>query len=143
VSGANSTVCSLSFIFTAPHNSHHRGILLGFSVCTGDITYLNALGQEMIILNSTKAAVEILEKRSANYSDRPVIMMCGEIVGWNRTLALLQYGQRFREQRKYMSKLMGTRSSTEKFAPLQEMETAKFVARVTADPDSLVHQIRK
>jgi len=109
----------------------------------GEITYINALGQEMIILNSSKAAVEILEKRSANYSDRPVIMMCGEIVGWNRSLALTQYGPRFREFRKYMSRLIGTRASMEKFAPLQERETAKFVARVMADPGSLVDQIRK
>ena len=116
---------------------------MGFSVRIGDVTYINALGQEMIILNSSKAAVEILDKRSANYSDRPVIMMCGEIVGWNRSLALTQYGPRFREFRKYMSRLIGTRASTERFAPLLERETAKLVARVMADPDSLVHQIRK
>ena len=42
-----------------------------------------------------------------------------------------------------MSKLIGTRASTEKFTPLQEKETARFVARVMADPGSLVHQIRK
>ena len=97
----------------------------------------------MIVLNSSKAAVEILDKRSANYSDRPVIMMCGEIVGWNRSLALTQYGPRFRVFRKYLSKAMGTRTSVEKFAPLQEKETAKFVAKIMADPDSLVQQIRK
>ena len=109
----------------------------------GEITYINVLGQEMIVLNSSKAAVEILDKRSANYSDRPVIMMCGEIVGWNRSLALTQYGPRFREFRKYMSKLIGSRVSMERFTPLQERETAKFVARVMADPGSLVQQIRK
>jgi hypothetical protein len=54
----------------------------------GDVVYINVLGQEMIILNSSKAAVDLLDKRSANYSDRPVVMMCGEIVGWNRSLAL-------------------------------------------------------
>ena len=109
----------------------------------GDVTYINALGQEMIILNSSKAAVDLLDKRSANYSFRPVIMMCGEIIGWNQSLALLQYGPRFREFRKYMSKLIGTRASVEKFAPLQEKEAAKLVARVMADPGSLPHQIRK
>ena len=42
-----------------------------------------------------------------------------------------------------MSRLIGTRTSMEKFAPLQEKETAKFLARIMADPGSLVHQIRK
>lgn len=114
-----------------------------FSVHIGDITYINAMGQEMIILNSSKAAIGILDKRSANYSNRPVVMMCGEIVGWNKSLALTQYGPRFREFRRYMSKLIGTRASAEKFAPLQERETAKFMARLMAEPNSLIDQIRK
>ena len=105
--------------------------------------YINALGQEMIILNSSKAAVDLLDKRSANYSLRPVITMCGEIVGWKRSMALLQYGPQFREHRKYISRFIGTRASIERLTPLQEKETAKFVARVMADPGSLVHQIRK
>jgi len=70
-------------------------------------------------------------------------MMGGEIVGWNKSLALTQYGPRFREFRKYMNRLMGTRANVERFVPLQEKEVAKFVARVMADPGSLPHQIRK
>jgi cytochrome P450 len=105
--------------------------------------YLNALGQQMVILSSSKAAFDLLEKKSAIYSDRPVVMMCGEIIGWNKSLALTQYGPRFREFRKYMNKLFGTRAAVERFAPLQEKESAKFLARVIADPGSLVQQIRK
>jgi len=97
----------------------------------------------MIILNSSKAAFDLLDKRSATYSNRPILMMGGEIVGWNRALGLTQYGPRFREYRKFMSRFVGTRASMENFALLQERETAKFVARVMADPGSLVEQIRK
>ena len=129
----------LSFIYTI--RTLTRGH--GFSAHIGDVIYVNALGQEMIVLNSSKAAVDILDKRSTNYSDRPIVMMGGEIVGWNQALALIQYGPRFRESRKYATKFMGTRASVEKFVPLQEKETAKFVARVMADPGSLVNQIRK
>jgi hypothetical protein len=100
-------------------------------------------GQELIVLNSTKAAVDLLDKRSAIYSNRPVLMMCGEIIGWNNALALTQYGPRSRESRKYMNRLLGTRAIVERFTPLQEKEMTRFVARVIADPGSLVHQIRK
>ena len=110
---------------------------------TGEITYLNVLGEKIIILNSSKAAVDLLDKRSATYSDRPVLVVCGEIIGWNRALPLTQYGPRFRELRKDFSRLIGSRASMEKFTPLLEKETAKFVARVIADPDSLARQIRK
>ena len=101
------------------------------------------MGQEMIILNTSKAAVELFDKRSANYSDRPMVTMCGEMVGWNRSMVLVRYGPQFRELRKYMSRLIGTRASMERFSSLQEKETAKFVAKVVADPSSLVWQIRK
>lgn len=70
-------------------------------------------------------------------------MMCGEIIGWNKSLALTQYGPRFREFRKFISKLMGTRASMDKFVPLQEKEMTKFVARVLANPDSLAQLTRK
>ena len=43
-------------------------------------------GQKMIILNSSKGAVGLLDKRSATYSIRrqAVGMMCGEIIRWKR-----------------------------------------------------------
>ena len=37
----------------------------------GDIVYLNALGQGIIILDSHRRAVDLLDKRAVNYSDRP------------------------------------------------------------------------
>lgn len=134
-----------TFIFhLPPYNSHLDANMLTFFLAyIGDVTYVSVLGQEMIILNSSKAAVELLDKRSANYSDRPIAMMCGEIVGWNRSLALLRYGPRFREFRKYMNKVIGTRASMGKFAPLMEKEMAKLVARIASDPGSLVRQIRR
>lgn len=109
----------------------------------GEIVHLNVLGQDLIVLNSPKAATDLLEKKSSTYSDRPVVMMCGEIIGWNKSLALTQYGPRFRKFRKYMSGLMGTRDHLKKFVPLQEKEVSKLVARVVADPDSLAHLVRK
>ena len=117
--------------------------MLTNSLRVGDIIYLNVVGQEMIILNSSKAAVDLLDKKSPTYSNRPVLTMCGDIIGWNKAMGLIQYGPRFREFRKYLNKSIGTRAGVEKFAPLQEKETAKFVARVMTDPDSLVEQIQK
>ena len=132
-----------TFSFLHPRLLHIVRTLTWISAHPGDVIYFSVLGQETIILNSSKAAVELLDKRSATYSNRPVVMMCGEISGWNKSLALTQYGPRFREFRKFMGKLMGTRASMERFVPLQERETAKCMARIMADPGSLVHQIRK
>lgn len=37
---------------------------------TGDVVYLNACGQPIIVLGTHEAATELLEKRSSNTSDR-------------------------------------------------------------------------
>jgi len=36
-----------------------------------DILYFNVLGRPIIVLNSVEAAHELLDKRGANYADRP------------------------------------------------------------------------
>lgn len=41
----------------------------------GDVIYTRTFGQSTIILQSSKAADDLLEKRSANYSDKLVTEM--------------------------------------------------------------------
>ena len=38
----------------------------------GDIFYLEILGRKIVIVNNYDMANELMDKRSANYSDRPV-----------------------------------------------------------------------
>ena len=42
---------------------------------SGDILFFRTLGQSMIILGNPRLAFEFLEKRSSNYSDRPISPM--------------------------------------------------------------------
>jgi hypothetical protein len=35
------------------------------------VLYFNTLGQPIVVLSSVKATVDLLDKRGANYSDRP------------------------------------------------------------------------
>ena len=41
----------------------------------GDIVHLNVLGQHIVILDSVEAVKELLDRRSAIYSDRPHMPM--------------------------------------------------------------------
>ena len=45
----------------------------------GDVVHVNVLGQHLIFLNSEKAAIDLLEKRSAIYSDRGTSVMVNEL----------------------------------------------------------------
>ena len=46
----------------------------------GDLVYVEALGTRTLILNSIEAINELLLKRAARYSDRPTLVMVGELM---------------------------------------------------------------
>ncbi|PIL25375.1 cytochrome P450 [Ganoderma sinense ZZ0214-1] len=71
----------------------------------GDVVYLSMLGQDTIVLGSLEAARDLLDKRSANYSDRPTSVMV-QLVGYDWFLVLMNYGQRWREHRRAVHPLM-------------------------------------
>ncbi|KAI0321920.1 cytochrome P450 [Amylostereum chailletii] len=102
----------------------------------GRMVYLNVLGQPFIIVNSYRVAVELLEKKSHIYSDRPVLVMGGELSGWKKTLALTPYGSQFRAKRRMLHQFMGTRASVQQYADVEEHETRRFLQRVLNDPDA-------
>ncbi|KAG1873414.1 cytochrome P450 [Suillus tomentosus] len=65
----------------------------------GKIFHSRILGLDIIIINSETIAQELLEKRSANYSTRPVIRT-NEIAGLAFSSALLPYGETLRQHRR-------------------------------------------
>ena len=55
--------------------------------------YLNALGKPIIVLNSLKAAFELLDRRANIYSDRPRLIVAHEILCGGLFAGLLPYGE--------------------------------------------------
>ncbi|KAF8624702.1 hypothetical protein AX17_007033 [Amanita inopinata Kibby_2008] len=108
----------------------------------GDLVSVSVFGQQMIIVNSAKTAVEMLDKKSRIYSDRPIIQMGGELVGWKDVLALIPYGPRFRSYRKMFHQTIGTHSAMSQFHPVEELETHRFLKRLLAKPEGLASHIR-
>jgi hypothetical protein len=51
--------------------------------------YLTALGQPILVLNSLKAAAELLDRRANIYSGRPRMIMAQEIMSGNLAFAFL------------------------------------------------------
>jgi hypothetical protein len=101
------------------------------------------LGQPLIILNSAKVAIEMLDKKSSIYSDRPVLQMGGELIGWKNTLALLPYGDRFRRFRRLFHRCIGSNASMKQYLPAEELETRRFLRTVLAKPGDLATHVRK
>ncbi|CCM01205.1 uncharacterized protein FIBRA_03253 [Fibroporia radiculosa] len=97
----------------------------------------------MVILNSLEHAVELLNRRSTLYSDRPPFPVIGKLVGWDKLVVLTPYNAHLRDTRRLMSRWMGTRSHVLHFAPIIEREVTRMVARLLHQPDMVVQLIRK
>ncbi|KAG1847833.1 cytochrome P450 [Suillus subalutaceus] len=108
----------------------------------GDITHIEVLGRHIIVLNSTKTALKMMDSKSTFYSGRPVIPMVGELVGWKDSLPFLPYGDRFRQQRKNLHRVIGSRAAADVYNEIEEVETRRFLKRVLAKPDQLQEHIR-
>ncbi|KAJ6779214.1 cytochrome P450 [Mycena vulgaris] len=91
----------------------------------GDISSLTVFGQTMVIVNSLDVAEDLLDARGANFSDRPVIPMSGEMAGFNNVGALAQYGDRVRTERNFFHQLIGGHATTNQFMSLYpDVQTA-------------------
>ncbi|KAG1878398.1 cytochrome P450 [Suillus tomentosus] len=108
----------------------------------GDISHINVLGMHIIVLNSVKSAEEMLDKKSSIYSDRMVVPMSGELMGYSQTMGYLRYGERFRSYRKNCHHIFGNRAALVDYHPIEEMEAHRFLKRVLANPDQLRAHIR-
>jgi cytochrome P450 len=110
---------------------------------SGNIISLRAFGQHVVILNDYKTCVDLLDKKSTIYSDRPSLPMLSDHMGWGNTLGMISYGDRFREYRRLLHRFMGTRNAIEVHASLQEREAHNFLRRVLQDPDNVQEHIRR
>ncbi|KAI0092990.1 cytochrome P450 [Irpex rosettiformis] len=83
-----------------PNENDRDEVFYQWSRKYGDVFSLQVLGQTIIVLNSEKSANELLEKRSAQYSDRPPFPIFDRI-GWKGGLLFSRYGtEEFTYQRK-------------------------------------------
>jgi hypothetical protein len=101
------------------------------------------MGQHIIVLNSVKSAIAMLDKKGTIYSDRPVLPMSGELVGWKHSLGLLPYGDRFRQYRKSIHQIMGSRAALNAYHLIEEIETRRFLKRVFSNPEQLQAHIQQ
>uniref|UniRef100_A0A0W0F178 Putative cytochrome P450 n=1 Tax=Moniliophthora roreri TaxID=221103 RepID=A0A0W0F178_MONRR len=112
----------------------------------GDIIRITVLGQPAIILSSLKIANDFLETRGSIYSDRPIAVMAGELVGWNRGLgyASTAHNPRFREFRRLFHQFIGPRAcATKELQDTQERENLRLLGKLLDDPAHFADHARE
>ncbi|KAJ7680690.1 cytochrome P450 [Mycena polygramma] len=107
----------------------------------GDVVYLEALGQPIVILGSLTAAHDLLNQRSAIYSSRPRLVMAGELVGFDQAVSIMPYTPRFLALRRLIHKEMSA-NVLRKYWPSHEEQSRILVENVLLDPDHFLDHIR-
>lgn len=107
----------------------------------GSVVYLSIFGRSIIVLNSAKAAFDLLDKRSSIYSDRPRLIMAGDLMGWDHSLGLTPYNERFRETRRLAKGVLGP-GAVSVFESLEEILCARFLRKVLDTPQDFLTHIR-
>ncbi|KDR77596.1 hypothetical protein GALMADRAFT_245744 [Galerina marginata CBS 339.88] len=109
----------------------------------GPIIYFRVMNKETIVLNSGKVALDLLESRSAIYSDRPVSWMEGELAGRKRSVfrtSLLD--PRFKMFRRLLQNGLNARAS-ESYRPIQTTETQTLLQGLANSPEDFSAHIRR
>ncbi|KAF2501128.1 cytochrome P450, partial [Lophium mytilinum] len=109
----------------------------------GPISSLTILGTTIVLINDKQYATDILDKESAKTSSRPESVFAYEFAGWKKSLALTRDRRLFRQYRKAMAKVLGSKIAVAKFHPLQELESQRFLLRLLKDPKHYPEHLRR
>ncbi|KAF8874029.1 cytochrome P450 [Infundibulicybe gibba] len=106
----------------------------------GDIMYLNVCRKPIIVLDSTRRATEILEKRSSVYSDRPSMPMLIDLMKSDFLLSVMPYGTRWRHHHRRFHEHFNL-NAVLKYRPVQSHEARVFLRRLLQSPEKFGEHI--
>ncbi|KAF9482335.1 cytochrome P450 [Pholiota conissans] len=132
----------LGNIFNIPDKNEWKAYQRWSSEYKSDIIHLNMAGTPMIILNSREVSHDLLEKRSAIYSDRPRYVMLNELSGFTWDFNFQGYTKEWKDRRKLFTRELQPPKSL-----LYRDRTSKAINNflhklINGSADSLVEYLR-
>ncbi|KAH9917083.1 cytochrome P450 monooxygenase [Fomitopsis serialis] len=102
----------------------------------GDIIFLKLFTRPTLIVNSTAAARELLEKRSAKYSDRPPF-------GWGDIIGTQRMGERLRKHRRWIHSTFFARGALDQLTQAQSREIRTLLRGLVYKPEQYVAHLHR
>jgi len=99
-----------------------------------DILHFSMLGRSIVVLNSIEAARDLLDKKGANFADRPRFVVF-EVMGWGITLTFLRWSSRFKLHRKMLQQSF-TQTACKAYRPVQVEEARRAAKAIMHDPQN-------
>ncbi|KAJ7093420.1 cytochrome P450 [Mycena belliarum] len=106
-----------------------------------DIIHLDVFGSSIVVLCSYDAVVDLLDKRSSIYSNRPQLLMATELMGWKNSIFLKQYGESWRAGRRLLHEQFQPTAVT-RFKPQQTVASHHLMQRLLNSPVDFSAHIR-
>jgi hypothetical protein len=104
----------------------------------GPLNSITTLGQTIVVANSYQKALELCDKKSNIYSDRAVVPMAGELVGWKDNLAFMPYGEKFKYGRRVYHQEFGSKATLVKFQSAQEEQVYRYLKKLLDKPTEFI-----
>ncbi|KAH9929334.1 cytochrome P450 [Fomitopsis serialis] len=109
----------------------------------GDLIYVEFFASRTII-NSSKIARDLLDKRGAIYSSRPRLVTFVELVGWDPTLVFAPYQHESRRrQRRWVQAAFGEKDTLRKYEGLQHREVCILLSSLINTPKNFTMHITR
>ncbi|KAI0351242.1 cytochrome P450 [Trametes cingulata] len=109
----------------------------------GDVVYAKLFQRPILVLNSLRAAQDLLEKKSSKYSGRPRLILLSELMGWDNVITHMPYGERFRKHRRWMQDGFQSRDALQGYRPIQRRETYTLLSGLLESPADFVNHIHR
>ncbi|KAH9886921.1 cytochrome P450 [Cubamyces lactineus] len=100
----------------------------------GDIVYLKVFRTPTIVLNSLETIREVLERRSAKYSDRPRMTLLVEVMEQTAALVSIPYGDRLRKHRKWLHDGVANKNNLMEYRDVQRREVRRLLRNLLDNP---------
>ncbi|UZP43300.1 hypothetical protein NXS19_011116 [Fusarium pseudograminearum] len=98
--------------------------------------------KSFIVLSSAQAVKDLLDKKSALYSDRQE-MYVGQVLGsGGLRLLMMGYGQTWRSFRKLVHSLLNV-TAAKSYVPYQDLENKQMLYELVTQPDQFLQSIRR
>ncbi|KAJ4490825.1 cytochrome P450 [Lentinula aciculospora] len=97
----------------------------------GALTYLNLFGKDFIVINTREAALELLERRSAMYSDRPRFYVL-EYIGGEMAMPFAKYTKAWQNMRRATHEVLHNQAA-QSYHPVQTEEAIILAHKLLFD----------
>ncbi|KAJ7580828.1 cytochrome P450 [Mycena floridula] len=107
----------------------------------GDIVYAEAFGKPIIVLNTLEAVNDLLDKRASHYTNRPELVVVGELMHITQGMPMQKYGAGWKKQRRLANQALSI-AAVKKYHTLQSEITAMYLESLVKDPKDYAGQLR-